>query len=58
MTFSKTKSWITQDGGLGDIVNKNILLHDSVTEKLRHANGCDIWVITHEWDTDRCLPVR
>ena len=49
---------MTLDGGLGDIANKNVLLHDSVTEKLtavRHANGCDVWVITHEWDSDRFL---
>ena len=41
--------------GLGDVISKNTLLHQPVTEKLtavKHANGCDLWVIIHEWDTD------
>lgn len=41
------------EGGLGDVVlgNKNIQLHTPVAEKLTatyHANGEDIWVISHE----------
>ena len=48
--------------GLGDVVSKNTLLYQPVTEKLtavRHANGCDIWVIAHEWNTNgfRAYPV-
>lgn len=37
------------DNGLGDIVQKNILLYAPGTEKLnavRHANGIDIWLMT------------
>lgn len=43
---------MTLDGGLGAVTaNKNILLHTPTTEKLtavQHANGQDIWVITHD----------
>ena len=50
---------MTLDGGLGDVTNfKNIQLHNSVTEKLtavRHANGCDTWVIIHEWNSRNFL---
>lgn len=39
--------------GLGDVTNsKNILLRDSVTQKLGsaiHRNGSDIWIITHSF---------
>ncbi|WP_420604073.1 T9SS type B sorting domain-containing protein [Flagellimonas sp.] len=41
---------MTANGGLGDIVNKNVHLLTEVTEKLtavKHANGTDVWVITH-----------
>jgi gliding motility-associated-like protein len=37
------------NGGLGDIVQKNVLLYAPGTEKLnavRHANGIDVWVLT------------
>ena len=44
---------MTLDGGLGDVTsNKNVLLYAPSTEKLtavRHANGMDIWVVTHAW---------
>ncbi len=44
------------DGGLGDITTtKNILLLTPVAEKLcatRHANGHDIWVTVHQWNTN------
>ena len=43
------------NGGLGDVAIKNMLLLEHVTEKLtavRHANGHDIWVIVHEYETD------
>ena len=49
---------MTLDGGLGDVINKNIFLHHPVTEKLtavRHANGCDVWVIVHEWSSNGFL---
>jgi hypothetical protein len=44
------------DGGLGDITtNKNIQLVNKTCEKLAsvmHQNGTDVWVITHEYDSD------
>ena len=46
---------MTLQAGLGDVTIKNTLLHAPVTEKLtavKHANGCDIWVIVHEWGTN------
>jgi gliding motility-associated-like protein len=42
-------------GGLGDVTTKNIQLHSPTTEKLtavHHANGKDVWVITHKWKSD------
>ncbi|HPF67957.1 MAG TPA: hypothetical protein PLC20_09805 [Flavobacteriales bacterium] len=46
------------DGGLGDVVQKNIPLYSPVTEQLaavRHGNNCDYWLITHEKDTENHL---
>jgi gliding motility-associated-like protein len=43
------------DGGKGDVTIKNMLLQTPSTEKLtavRHCNGVDIWIITHDWGTD------
>lgn len=44
------------NNGLGDVtVNKNILLQDSTTERItavRHCNGKDIWVITHDFGSN------
>ncbi|MFN8287669.1 MAG: gliding motility-associated C-terminal domain-containing protein [Chitinophagales bacterium] len=44
------------DGGLGDIVSgqKNIALKDPASEQVipvMHANGKDVWLITHEWSS-------
>lgn len=42
-------------GGFGDITTKNIQLYTPTTEKLtavHHANGKDVWVITHRWKSD------
>jgi gliding motility-associated-like protein len=42
-------------GGMGDITMKNIQLYTPTTEKLtavHHANGRDVWVITHKWGSD------
>lgn len=45
-----------RDGGLGDVTEvKNISLHSASCEKItavKHCNGHDIWVITHDWDAD------
>ena len=49
---------MTLQGGLGDVTIKNALLQTPVTEKLtavKHANGCDVWVIAHEWNSDGFL---
>ncbi len=44
------------DGGLGDITSaKNIQLLNPSTEKITaitHANGQDIWIITHPWNSN------
>ncbi|MBN4066090.1 PKD domain-containing protein, partial [Candidatus Amoebophilus asiaticus] len=43
------------NGGLGDITVKNSPLLIPGTEKLtgvRHCNGVDYWVISHEWGSD------
>jgi len=45
------------NGGLGDVISgsKNTLLFTPSTEKVtaaRHANGNDIWVISHEWNNN------
>lgn len=40
------------NGGLGAVVSKNIHLYGPSMEKLtavKHANGRDIWVLTHDW---------
>lgn len=44
------------DGGLGDIVSgqKNTVLMAPASEQIipvPHANGTDIWLITHEWNS-------
>ncbi len=44
---------MTQNGGLGAVVNKNVFLIAPTSEKLtavQHANGTDYWVITHGWE--------
>lgn len=46
---------MTAHGGFGDVVTANVLLDGPVTEKLtatRHANGRDVWVLYHRWESD------
>jgi gliding motility-associated-like protein len=46
---------ISKDGGMGEVIEKNILLSTSTTEKIaavRHVNGKDVWVVMHEWGND------
>ena len=47
---------MTLDNCRGDVTtNKNVPLFSNVTERLtavRHANGTDIWVILHVWNSD------
>lgn len=43
------------ENGLGDVIQKNILLFKKTTEKVsavQHANGTDIWVVFHEWESN------
>jgi gliding motility-associated-like protein len=43
------------NGGAGDVVTANVVLEGPVTEKLtatRHANGRDVWVVYHRWESD------
>ncbi|MBL0308447.1 MAG: T9SS type A sorting domain-containing protein [Bacteroidetes bacterium] len=45
---------MTQDGGMGAVTDKNVLLYSPSCEKLtatRHANGRDIWLISHRWNS-------
>ena len=45
----------TQNNGNGDVVTANVLLDGPVTERLtatRHANGRDVWVLYHRWESD------
>ncbi len=47
---------IKENDGNGKIIQKNIHLLDSATEKLtavRHQNNNDIWIITHEWGNSK-----
>lgn len=46
--------------GLGDVLPtaKNVFLHKPITEKLtavKHRNGKHIWVIAHEWNSNKFL---
>ena len=41
---------LSLDNGLGDVITKNVLLQQPVTEQLnavKHANGTDYWVVAH-----------
>ena len=43
------------NGGLGDVSNPNVHLLDETAEKVTavdHANGRDVWVVTHGWGGD------
>lgn len=43
------------NGGLGAVVDKNVLLHPLTTEKLaavEHCNGHDVWVASHAYFSD------
>jgi len=44
------------NGGLGAVIVKNQLVYAPTAERLaavRHANGTDIWILTHEWNSDK-----
>ncbi len=43
------------DGGFGDIIVKNIIVEDTVLEKMaaiRHCNKRDVWIVIKKWNTD------
>lgn len=47
---------MNHNGGKGAVVLKNQKLLDKVCEKLaavRHANGTDVWILTHEWGNNK-----
>ncbi len=47
---------LNMNNGLGDVVQKNVLLFAPSTEGIaatKHANGKDFWIVTHEHNTDR-----
>mgnify|MGYP003649573562 CR=1 FL=1 len=49
---------MTLNGGLGNVTSKNIRLYNRVTEKItavQHANGTDIWVIAHRYNSNEFL---
>jgi gliding motility-associated-like protein len=43
------------NSGVGAVTSKNILLYDATCEKIsiiRHKNGHDLWVVSHQWNTN------
>ncbi len=49
---------MAQASGFGSVTAKNRLIAPMVTERItavRHANGRDIWVIVHKWNSDQFL---
>lgn len=48
------------NGGLGEIIAHNVPVHLPVAEKLTatiHRNNHDVWLITHEWGSNRFISV-
>jgi gliding motility-associated-like protein len=46
---------VSKQSGMGEVVEKNILVLEKSTEKItavKHKNGSDIWVVTHEYLTN------
>jgi gliding motility-associated-like protein len=46
---------INRNGGLGEVINKKVLLQSGVCEKLtavRHCNKRDYWVVSHKFNSD------
>jgi len=42
--------------GMGSVTVKNVLLYAPTCEKqvaVRHCNGNDVWIISHEWNTNK-----
>lgn len=56
--FSYSIVDLALNGGLGGVAKKRQVLHSpvvGVVAAILHANGRDIWVVTHEWNTNRFL---
>ena len=46
---------MTLAAGLGSVTAKNLMIYRPAVEKLcavRHANGQDVWIVTHEFNTN------
>lgn len=46
---------MSQNSGLGDVINKNISICTPVVEKvaaIRHSNGSDVWIVCHGWNNN------
>ncbi|GEM_PF-1202984 len=46
---------MTLNGGLGDVIEKNVQLSSFATERVvevKHANNFDSWIVTHDWLSD------
>lgn len=44
------------DGGFGAVVTKNVVVIDTVLEKIaaiRHCNNRDVWVVIQKWNSDK-----
>ena len=47
---------MNRNNGLGEVILKNQLLLPFAEEKVtavKHDNGCDIWIVTHEYETNK-----
>jgi hypothetical protein len=45
---------VTRQGGTGEVIEKNVLVHKPTSEKLTaypHRNGRDTWILSHPWNT-------
>ena len=44
------------DGGFGTVVTKNVIVLDTVLEKIaaiRHCNNRDVWIVIQKWNSDK-----
>jgi hypothetical protein len=52
---------MSQNGGLGDVTTKNVLLLQNVTEKLsavQEAPNGDFWILAHQWGNNNFYSYR
>ncbi|HYV94323.1 MAG TPA: T9SS type A sorting domain-containing protein [Chitinophagales bacterium] len=46
---------MTEDSGLGDVITKNVLIQDNVTERMaaqKQLNGEGYWIVVHDWGSN------